>query len=71
METAAATSPTALPPALIVTEAARRLGVTAPTVWAMAEKKQLAGFKLGTRRFVTTASFDAYVASVNALAAAA
>lgn len=69
MQTTGTAANNVLPPAIIVTEAARRLGVTAPTVWGMVEKKRLAGFKLGTRRFVTTASFDAYVASINALAA--
>ncbi len=37
-----------LPPSLVVTEAARRLGITAPTAWALVEKKELAGFR--TRR---------------------
>ena len=55
-----------LPPSLVVTEAARRLGITAPTAWALVEKKELAGFRLGARRFVTEASLVALVDRIRA-----
>jgi excisionase family DNA binding protein len=58
----------ALPPRILVTDAARRLGVTAPTVWALIAKNDLAGFRLGGRRYVTAASFESYVAGLNAAA---
>ena len=62
---------TALPPAIIVTEAARRLGITAPTAWALVDKKELAGFRLGARRFVTEKSLAALVDRIRAATAPA
>jgi excisionase family DNA binding protein len=54
-----------LPARVIVTEAARRLGVTAPTAWGMVEKKKLVGFRIGARRYVSAASLNAFIAQIN------
>ena len=64
-------SPPFIPPRILAAEAARRLEIAPATFWRMVQRGVLAGFEHGGRRYVSVASFDSYVAKINAAASGA
>jgi hypothetical protein len=65
MPTQPAQTAAALPAGTPRADAARILGVAPARVGRLIEKKDLAGFRLGGRWYVTTASLTAYIAALD------
>lgn len=56
------------PVLLPVPEVARLLGVSIPMVWVLVSDKRIKSVKIGTRRLVTQAALNAYIAGLESVA---